>query len=97
MIPSFGTIPRLVMRAADRYGGLAAVSDEGVTLTFADLAASVDRAARALAALGVSAGDRGGALGAQHLGVGRGRARRPRRGARWCPSTPASRGSRPRR
>jgi acyl-CoA synthetase (AMP-forming)/AMP-acid ligase II/NAD(P)-dependent dehydrogenase (short-subunit alcohol dehydrogenase family) len=53
-----GTIPRLVMRAADRFGGLAAVSDEGVTLTYADLAASVERAARALAALGVSAGDR---------------------------------------
>ena len=53
-----GTIPRMVRRAAERFAGLAAVSDEAVTLTFVDLAAAVDRAARALMALGVSPGDR---------------------------------------
>src|SRR5690242_6633069 len=49
-----GTIPRLVRRAAERFGELAALTDEGVSLTFVDLAAAVARAARALAALGVA-------------------------------------------
>jgi HIP---CoA ligase len=53
-----GTLPRMVLRAADRFGALAAVSDEGVTLSFAELAAAVRRAARALMALGVARGDR---------------------------------------
>lgn len=53
-----GTLPRMVLRAAERFAGLAAVEDGGVTLSFAELAAEVGRAARALMALGVAAGDR---------------------------------------
>jgi HIP---CoA ligase len=53
-----GTLPRLVRGAADRFAGIEAVVDEGVTLTYAELGAAVERAARALMALGVSPGDR---------------------------------------
>ena len=53
-----GTLPRMLRSAADRFAGLAAVSDEGTTLSFADLASVVRRAARALMALGVARGDR---------------------------------------
>ena len=53
-----GTLPRLVLRAAEELAGSAAVEDEGVTLTFAELAVLVRRAARALMALGIGPGDR---------------------------------------
>jgi HIP---CoA ligase len=54
------TIPALVERAAERFGEREGLVDaEGDRrLTFADLAGAVDRAARALVALGVEAGDR---------------------------------------
>jgi acyl-CoA synthetase (AMP-forming)/AMP-acid ligase II len=54
----FGTIPRMLARSAERFAGLTALADEGVTLTFADLHALVKRAARALMALGIAPGDR---------------------------------------
>jgi acyl-CoA synthetase (AMP-forming)/AMP-acid ligase II len=53
-----GTIPRLVLGAAERHGGRVAVEDGGVALTFGDLAAAVTRAARAWMAAGVARGDR---------------------------------------
>ena len=53
-----GTIPRLVRVAAERHAELAAVVDDGVTLTFTELAAEVKRAARALMAVGIAPGDR---------------------------------------
>lgn len=56
----FGTIPRLVRVAAERFAEEAAVADGAVTLSFAALASEVDRAARALIAIGVAAGDRVG-------------------------------------
>jgi HIP---CoA ligase len=54
------TIPAVVERAAERFGEREGLVDgEGARrLTFADLAGAVDRAARALVALGVAAGDR---------------------------------------
>ncbi len=53
-----GTIPRLVRGAADWFAPLAAVVDEGKTLTYAELGAAVMEAQRALMALGVARGDR---------------------------------------
>jgi acyl-CoA synthetase (AMP-forming)/AMP-acid ligase II len=52
------TIPGLVGRAAERFGDLEALVDEDARLTFADLAAQVERAGRALAASGITKGDR---------------------------------------
>ncbi len=54
----FGTIPRLVRVAAERHGDRPAVVDGAEVLSFSRLAAEVKRGARALAALGVEAGDR---------------------------------------
>jgi acyl-CoA synthetase (AMP-forming)/AMP-acid ligase II len=52
------TIPGLVGRAAERFGDLEALVDEDARLTFAELAAEVERAGRALAASGITKGDR---------------------------------------
>ncbi len=54
----FGTIPRLVLAAAERYGTRAAIVDGEVTLSFATLAAEVASAARALVGRGIGRGDR---------------------------------------
>src|SRR5690242_6083728 len=54
----FGTIPRLVRVAAERHGDAAAVVDGATTLSFRGLEAQVERAARALCALGVEPGER---------------------------------------
>ena len=54
----FGTIPRLVLAAAERHGERPAIVDGDVTLSFTRLATEVDGAARALARLGVGPGDR---------------------------------------
>ncbi len=52
------TIPAVVEWAARRYGDAQALSDVDVTLTFVELAAAVDEAARALVASGVEPGER---------------------------------------
>jgi long-subunit acyl-CoA synthetase (AMP-forming) len=52
------TIPGVVRRAAEKFGALEGVVDGDVRLTFAELAAQVDIAARALIASGVEPGDR---------------------------------------
>jgi len=52
------TIPGLVTRAADRFGGVEALVDDDARLTFADLAAAAEQAGRALVASGIEAGDR---------------------------------------
>jgi acyl-CoA synthetase (AMP-forming)/AMP-acid ligase II len=54
----FGTIPRLVRVAAERHGDLPAVVDGDEVLSFVRLASEVNRATRALIALGVEPGDR---------------------------------------
>jgi acyl-CoA synthetase (AMP-forming)/AMP-acid ligase II len=56
----FGTIPRLVRAAGDRYGTADAVVDvdAGITITFADLAIGVRNAAASWLASGVAPGDR---------------------------------------
>ena len=54
----FGTIPRLVQLAAERFGDREALVDGELRLTFAQLAEAVSDAARAGIALGVEAGDR---------------------------------------
>src|SRR6476659_8884516 len=52
------TIPRLVLAAAERFGERSAVEDGGTRLSFAELAGSGLRAARAFIASGVRPGDR---------------------------------------
>jgi acyl-CoA synthetase (AMP-forming)/AMP-acid ligase II len=52
------TIGDVVRRAADRYGDGEALVDGDVRLSFAELAAEVDRAARAFVASGIEPGDR---------------------------------------
>jgi acyl-CoA synthetase (AMP-forming)/AMP-acid ligase II len=54
----WGTIPRLVHDAAERFGDAVAVGDGDERITFADLAGRVDVAARAAAARGIGPGDR---------------------------------------
>jgi acyl-CoA synthetase (AMP-forming)/AMP-acid ligase II len=52
------TIPGLVRRAAEQFGGREALVDEHARLTFSQLAEQAERAGRALAAGGVTKGDR---------------------------------------
>jgi len=54
----FRTIPDMVTRQAQTLGGAPAIVDGSTTLSFEELAARVDRAARALIALGIDKGDR---------------------------------------
>jgi len=54
------TIPRLVERAAAQFGSASAVEDGDVCLTFAELAAAGQRAARAFLRAGIASGDRVG-------------------------------------
>ena len=52
------TIPRLMEAAARRFGSACAVEDDGVSLSFVELAEAGLQAARAFASAGVSPGDR---------------------------------------
>lgn len=52
------TIPRLVERAAQRFGALEGLVEDDVRLTFAELAQEIECAGRALIASGVEPGDR---------------------------------------
>jgi acyl-CoA synthetase (AMP-forming)/AMP-acid ligase II len=52
------TIPAVVERAADRFGSLEGLVDGDLRLTFAEVAAEADRAARAFVASGIEPGDR---------------------------------------
>jgi acyl-CoA synthetase (AMP-forming)/AMP-acid ligase II len=54
----FGTIPGLVRIARERHGSRVAIEDGAASLTYEALAGEVERAARALLALGVRHGDR---------------------------------------
>ncbi len=54
----WGTTPRLVRSAAERFGDAAAIEDGEITLGFSGLAAAADAAARAFMASGVERGDR---------------------------------------
>jgi acyl-CoA synthetase (AMP-forming)/AMP-acid ligase II len=54
----WGTTPRLVRSAAERFGAAEALVDGEVRLTFDDLAAAVADAGRAFAAAGLEPGDR---------------------------------------
>jgi acyl-CoA synthetase (AMP-forming)/AMP-acid ligase II len=54
----FRTIPEMVTRQAQTLKGSPAIVDGGTTLSFGDLAARVDQAARALMASGIDKGDR---------------------------------------
>ncbi len=54
------TIPRLVFGAAERFGDAAAIEDEGVVLSFRELADAGLAAGRGFIAAGISAGDRVG-------------------------------------
>jgi acyl-CoA synthetase (AMP-forming)/AMP-acid ligase II len=54
----WGTTPRLVRAAAERYGDREAIADGDTRLSFADLAAASHDAARAFVAAGVDPGDR---------------------------------------
>lgn len=54
----FGTIPRMLAVAVERYGETNAIEDGDVTLTYRALSERVDEAAKALLALGVEHGDR---------------------------------------
>src|SRR5438270_3763174 len=56
----WGTLPGLAAAAAKRFGRREAVVDGDVTLTFAELNASAQRAARAFLASGIEPGDRVG-------------------------------------
>jgi acyl-CoA synthetase (AMP-forming)/AMP-acid ligase II len=53
-----GTIPAVVEQAAARHGEREALVDGDTRLTFAELAAAADRAARAYVAAGIEPGDR---------------------------------------
>ncbi len=52
------TIPGVLARAADRFGDREALVDERARLTYSELAGAAARAARALIASGIEAGDR---------------------------------------
>jgi acyl-CoA synthetase (AMP-forming)/AMP-acid ligase II len=52
------TIPQLVRGAAERFGKRSAIEDGDVRLTFAELAETAQRAARAFCAAGINPGDR---------------------------------------
>jgi acyl-CoA synthetase (AMP-forming)/AMP-acid ligase II len=52
------TIPRMLRRAAERFGAALALDDEGVRFSFTELAAEAERAARAFLAAGLRPGDR---------------------------------------
>ena len=54
----WGTIPRLVMAAGDRFPGVEAMVDGDVRLTFAELRDAIVEAARAHVAAGLEPGDR---------------------------------------
>jgi acyl-CoA synthetase (AMP-forming)/AMP-acid ligase II len=54
----FRTIPEMVTQQAERLGSRPAVEDGDEILSFVDLAEHVDRAARALIAIGIEKGDR---------------------------------------
>ena len=54
----WGTIPRLVMAAGDRFGDVEALVDGDVRLTFPQLRDAIVDAARAHAAAGLEPGDR---------------------------------------
>jgi acyl-CoA synthetase (AMP-forming)/AMP-acid ligase II len=54
----FGTIPRLVRTSAERFADAPAVVDGAVTLSYRELAAAVERGARALISMEIQAGDR---------------------------------------
>ncbi|MGZ6536702.1 MAG: AMP-binding protein, partial [Actinomycetota bacterium] len=54
----WGTIPRLLDSAAERFGAREAVVDGDVRLTFEQLRVAVQGAARATTAAGIEAGDR---------------------------------------
>jgi HIP---CoA ligase len=54
----WGTIPRLVRLAGERYDGLEALVDGDLRLTFQQLAAAVAESARAAMASGIEPGDR---------------------------------------
>jgi acyl-CoA synthetase (AMP-forming)/AMP-acid ligase II len=55
---TWGTIPRLVDDGAIRHAGTEALVDGAVRLTYAELAAEVDRYARGFVAVGVAPGER---------------------------------------
>jgi acyl-CoA synthetase (AMP-forming)/AMP-acid ligase II len=54
----FGTIPGMALEGADRFGDAAAFVDQGLRLSFADVAEGLVRVGRALMAAGVEPGDR---------------------------------------
>ena len=65
------TIPAVVRRAAEQYGDIEGLVDGDVRLSFVELAAEVERAARAMIALRHRARRPGRDLGAEHRRVGR--------------------------
>src|SRR5690349_7747797 len=52
------TIPQVVARAVERFGGREAMVDGAVRLSFTELGGQIDQAANALIASGVEPGDR---------------------------------------
>jgi acyl-CoA synthetase (AMP-forming)/AMP-acid ligase II len=52
------TIPRTLRRAAERFGAALALDDEGVRMSFVELAEAVEGAGRAFIAAGLARGDR---------------------------------------
>ncbi len=54
----FETLPGMLRRCVDRYGDAAAIEEEGRVLSFVELAARVERAARAFVAADLAPGDR---------------------------------------
>ncbi len=52
------TIPRLVLRAAERFGDRPAIDDDAVRMTFTELAGAALQATRAFVAAGIDRGDR---------------------------------------
>lgn len=57
-LDEWGTVPRLVRGAAERFGEREVLSCPGQSLTFAELARATDEAARATIAAGIEPGDR---------------------------------------
>ena len=55
---SWGTIPRMALSAAERFGDAEAVVDGSTRLTFTELAERIRRAAGAYASAGIGTGDR---------------------------------------
>ncbi len=80
----WGTTPRLVRRAAEAFSGRSAVVDGDMVLSYEDLAAAVEQAARAFVAAGLEPGDRAAIWAPNIARVDRRRARPAlgRRGAR---------------